>query len=96
MAKALARGRIIDGRLPLAGVGIDDVLHVVPMRGPTFLDCREHVRELMSNFEPIDLVWIPRARNSVADALARSASVASAQAPGKDIIMQIKNDRSNV
>ena len=52
---------------------IDDVLGAVPVRTSALGSLQMHARQLLAQFQSVSLVWIPRARNGIADALARRA-----------------------
>ena len=54
-------------------VVLQDLDGRVPVRTGALRSYREHAMVLMQQIESVALVWIPRARNRAADALARSA-----------------------
>ena len=54
---------------------IDDVLGLLPV--VSLERHRLHARRLLARFTDVRLVWIPRARNTAADALARAALTAT-------------------
>lgn len=60
-------------------VVIDDVLGIVPVRRQDCTYYRLQVQELMAEFALATLIWIPRARNNEADALAKLANSQNCQ-----------------
>ena len=54
-------------------VVIQDLAGRVPVRAGKLASLRQHAGLLMQQLASVELVWIPRAKNSAADALARSA-----------------------
>ena len=54
-------------------VVIQDLTGQVPVRTGMLASLRQHAELLVQQLASVELVWIPRARNAVADALARSA-----------------------
>lgn len=52
-------------------VVIQDTSGQMPVRSPALAQSRAHAMRLMRQLASVELVWIPRARNKAADALAR-------------------------
>ena len=62
-------------------VVIGDVLGTVPVRGAGLAMYRQRVATLQGRFASLRLVWIPRARNAAADALAQQGVAVAATTP---------------